>query len=318
MNRILALIFSLSIAGVVSAQQLDSTLLNPTRNPDYYNTLLSNVPLPHHDQNWNAVEETFGRKGVTQGDVFKISFPRSDLKVKLGSVMIEPGLALTAWLAFRPMGNETMMMGDLVLLENEIAPAMGKLLENGLDVSAIHNHIVGESPKVMYMHVGGHGDAEKLAAAMKIVLQQTKTPLGPVSAKTKSTAEIDWGNVESILGHQGKHSGKLLQFGIPRVETLRDDDMEIPPFMGMATGINMQMEGKKAATTGDFVLLVDEVSPVMHALIENGIAVTALHNHMLRETPRLFFMHFWGYDEPEKLARGLRAALDKINSAKAK
>ncbi|MBI3363382.1 MAG: DUF1259 domain-containing protein, partial [Ignavibacteriae bacterium] len=178
-------------------------------------------------------------------------------------------------------------------------------------VVRLPRRVFHDTPAVVYNP--GH-----LAGAMKSVLQQTKTPIGPPPTKAKQTTTPDWGNAESILGQTGKRNGKLLQFSIPRAETISEDDMEIPPFMGMATGINMQMEGKKAATTGDFVLLADEVNPVIRALTENGLAVTAVHNHMLNEMPRLFFVHFWGYDDPEKIARGLRAALDRTTSAQKK
>ncbi len=266
---------------------------------------------------WQPVEKVLGRKGTVQGYVFKVAFPRSDLRVHVGEVAIEPALALTSWIAFKNSGDQSMMMGDLVLLDAEISPVLEKLVANGLEVTAIHNHIVGESPSVKYLHFGGHGDATRLAQAMIAVLSVTKTPLAsPQSPPTPTT--YDWSKVESILGRSGVHKGNVLQFGIPRAETITENGMEIPPFMGMAIALNLQLVGEKAATTGDFVLLGSEVNPVVHALTENGIAVTAIHSHMLFESPRLFFLHFWGVDQPEKLAHGLKAALDKTNSEKRK
>ena len=266
---------------------------------------------------WQSIEKVFNRKGTVQGDVFKIFFPRSDLKVKVGDVSIEPGLALTSWIAFDGSGNNSMMMGDLVLLDSEITPVITKLVANGLEISALHNHIVGESPTIKYLHFGGNGNPEILAQKMMNVLSVIGTPLVPQQSATTTTA-YDWSKVESILGRSGVRKGNVLQFGIPRVETIIENGMNIPPFMGMATALNFQLIGEKAATTGDFVLLASEVNPVVHALIENGIAVTAIHSHMLFESPRLFFLHFWGVEQPEKLARGLRAALDKTNSEKKK
>jgi hypothetical protein len=266
---------------------------------------------------WQSIEKVFNRKGTMQGDVFKISFPRSDLKVKVGDVSIEPGLALTSWIAFDGSSKNSMMMGDLVLLDSEITPVITKLVANGLEISALHNHIVGESPSIKYLHFGGNGNPEILAQKMMSVLSVTGTPLVPQQTATTTTA-YDWSKVESIIGRSGTHKGNILQFGIPRVETIIENGMNIPPFMGMATALNFQLIGEKAATTGDFVLLASEVNPVVHALIENGIAVTAIHSHMLFESPRLFFLHFWGVEQPEKLARGLRAALDKTNSEKKK
>jgi len=266
---------------------------------------------------WQAVEKVFGRKGVIQGDVFKIAFPRSDLRVKIGEISIKPGLALTSWVAFKPIGSHTMIMGDLVLLEEEVIPVMSKLVASGVEVTGLHNHLNNESPRAMYMHYYGQGEPTKLAETMKAAMALTKTPLTPPQPQ-QSPSTIDWTRVESILGWTGQHKGNLLQISIPRAETITESGMDVPPSMGVANAINFQMVGVKAATTGDFVLLASEVNPVVKALTEHDIAVTAIHNHMLTETPRLFFLHFWGVDEPEKLAQGLKAALDKTNSAKKK
>ena len=262
---------------------------------------------------WQSVENIFGRKGTVQGEVLKVSFPRSDLNIRVGNVSIEPPLALTSWIAFKGEGNHSMMMGDLVLLDSEIAPVITKIVANGLEVSAVHNHIVGESPSIKYLHFGGHGDAAILAQAMMAVLSVTGTPLVP-SRFPLTASDHDWSKVESILGRQGVRKGNVLQFGIPRAETITEHEMEIPPFMGMATGLNIQLIGDSAASTGDFVLLANEVNPVVRALTDNGIAATAIHSHMLFESPRLFSLHFWGVGQPEKLARGLKAALDKTNA----
>jgi hypothetical protein len=266
---------------------------------------------------WQPVEKLFNRKGTVQGEVFKVPFPRSDLKIKVGDVLIEPGLALTSWIAFDGSGNNSMMMGDLVLLDSEITPVITKLIANGIEISALHNHIVGESPTIKYLHFNGIGSPEILAQKMMSVLSVTGTPL-VAQQSTATTTAYDWSKVESILGRSGMRKGNILQFGIPRVETITENGMEIPSFMGMATALNMQLIGENAATTGDFVLLASEVNPVVHALIQNGIAVTAIHNHMLFESPRLFFLHFWGVGQPEKLALGLKAALNKTNSEKKK
>lgn len=266
---------------------------------------------------WKTLEHIFGRKGTIQESVFKITFPRSDLKVKVGEVMIEPGLALTGWLAFKPHGNETMMMGDLVLLDTEVPPVISKLSSSGIEITALHNHLINEMPSVMYLHVEGHGQPTKLAEKVKETLAQTGTPLTqPSDIQQPST--FDWTKVEAIMGQKGHRSGNLLQFNIPRAETITENNIVIPPSMGVASPINFQAVGKKAATTGDFVLLADEVNPVIRELTAHGIIVTAIHNHMLVESPRLFFMHFWGYDDPEKLVRGLKSALDKTNHLKNK
>jgi hypothetical protein len=274
--------------------------------------LLSSAAAASQGSDWAEIEKVLERKGTVQGEVFKIAFPRADLKVKVGEVTVEPSLALTSWIAFKKMEGQTMIMGDLVLLDREIAPVTAKLIASGIEITALHNHIVNESPSVMYMHFGGHGDAKALAEKMKAALALTGTPMTlPTAAATATATELDWSKVEATLGYTGHRKGTVLQFGVPRAEKITENRMEVPPFMGMATAINLQMVGEKAATTGDFVLLANEVNPVVKALTENGIAVTAIHNHMLFESPRLFFLHFWGVDTPEKLAAGLKAALDK-------
>jgi hypothetical protein len=261
-----------------------------------------------------GLNNTFGRKGTVSGQVYRITFPRSDLKVKVGDFSVAPGLALTSWLGFIAMGRETMVMGDLVLLDSEVGPVVSKLVAAHLSLTAIHNHLVNEKPNIKYIHISGNGDALQLAAALKTVLGVTGTPLTAPATPTTSASSPDWSKVEAILGKSGKHNGQLLQYTFARKEKLLESGMEMPPSIGMATGINFQMDGSNAGITGDFVLLADEVNPVVKALTDNGITVTAIHNHMLYDDPRLFMMHFWAVSDPEKLAIGLKAALDKTNS----
>lgn len=267
---------------------------------------------------WKRVEDALGRKGSMQpGDVFKFGMPRSDLKVTVEGTPIKPGLALGSWAAFKKSGNEAIVMGDLVLLGSEVEPVMMKLQEMGIEETAIHNHLLGESPRVMYMHIAGHGDAVKLASALKSALALTKTPpASPAASAKQQSLGIDAAQIDQILAHKGKNSGGIYQVSVPRAETITDMGTEIPPSMGTATSINFQPTSNgRAAITGDFVLLGSEVNPVIRALRDHGIQVTALHSHMLTENPRLFFMHYWANDNAVSLARGLRAALDKTNSA---
>ena len=269
---------------------------------------------------WKAVETALGRSGQLQpGDVIRFGMPRKDLHIVLDGVDIKPGLALGSWVAFKRDGGVAMVMGDLVLTEGEVEPVMTKLQENGIRESAVHNHLIGESPRVMYMHIASHGDAIQMAKAIRDALELTKTPLPDAAPAAQLTADLgfDQKQVEQILGHTGKVNGGVLQIGVPRAEAITDSGKTVPPSMGVATAINFQRTGNaKAAITGDFVLLGSEVNPVIKALRQSGIAVTAIHSHMLMEEPRLFFMHFWANDDALKLARGLRAALDNTNSAK--
>jgi biotin operon repressor len=272
------------------------------------------------DSKWKGVEDAMGRPGQVQpGDVLRFAMPRKDLHVMRGDVAIKAGLALGGWAAFVHTEHGAMVMGDLVLTEDEVGPVMRKLQEGGIEISAVHNHLLGESPHVMYMHISSHGDAVKMAHAIHDAVALTKTP-GPDAGSAPAATEplgIDQKAIEETLGRSGKVNGGILQFGVPRVESVTEDGMVVPPSMGVATAINFQPTGAgKAAITGDFVLLGKEVNPVMKALRENGIEVTAVHSHMLMEEPRLFFMHFWANDDAVKLAKGLRAALDSTNSKK--
>jgi len=260
-----------------------------------------------------ALNTVFGKKGTVTGNVFKITYPRSDLKVKVGDFSVAPGLALGSWIGIIKMGNESMMMGDLVLLDSEVPKVITKLVEENLEITAIHNHLINESPTIKYIHFHGSGDAVKLSEEIKSVLAVTGTPLTPPAAQMQ-TQNIDWSKVTAVLGTTGKQNGTLLQYSFPRNEKLTESGMDMPPAMGMATAVNFQIDGSRAAITGDFVLLADEVNPVIKALTENGITPTAIHSHMLHDEPRLFMMHFWAVDDPEKLAKGLKAALDKTNS----
>lgn len=271
-------------------------------------------------KDWKQVENAMGRSGQAQpGDVMKFAMPRKDLHVVLAGVEIKPALALGSWAAFKEAGGGAMVMGDLVLTEDEVQPVMMKLQEGGIQQSAVHNHLIGESPRVMYMHIAAHGDGVQMAKAIHDALALTNTPAtdsGP-AAQPAGDLGFDQKQVEQIIGRPGKVNGGVLQIGVPRSESITDEGMTVPPSMGAATALNFQPTGNgKAAITGDFVLLGSEVNPVLITLRENGIAVTAIHSHMLTESPRLFFMHFWAIDDPVKLAKGLRAALDKTNSAK--
>jgi hypothetical protein len=269
---------------------------------------------------WKKVDEALGRSGTASGDVHRYGFPRTDLNVTLEGVTLKPAFALGGWAAFKPMHGGAMLMGDIVLLETEINPVMAKAIANGLEITAIHNHLLRGNPATFYMHVGGHGDPVKLATALRTALADSKTPLAaPPPAGAPAAIDLDTAQLDQIIGVKGAANGGVYQFGVPRRDPVTENGMQIAPAgpMGVATAINFQPTGSgKAAITGDFVLTGEEVNPVVKALRENGIEITAIHSHMLTEQPRLIFMHFWANDDAIKLARGLRAALDKTASTK--
>ena len=275
---------------------------------------------------WTKVADALGKSGTEMpGGVYRVGLPRTDLHVTLDGVQIKPTLALGSWLAFQTMGDQAMVIGDLVLTEAEVNPVMKKLTESGIEITALHNHLLRAQPATLYMHVLGHGDAAKLATALNAGLALSATPLGNATPSTSSQppaggaaqpqqVDLDTAMIDRVLGAKGKANGGVYQISLRRAETVKDGSMEVPEAMGSAEAINFQPTGGgKAAITGDFVLTGEEVNPVLRALRENGIEVTALHNHMLDDQPRLFFMHFWANDDAAKLAQGLRAALAKVN-----
>ena len=271
------------------------------------------------DINWDKVDAALGRKAAVSGDVHRYGFPRTDLNVTLDGVTIKPALALGGWLAFKPAQGGAMVMGDLVLTEAEITPVLTTLVQNGLEITAIHNHVLRGNPATFYMHVGGHGDPEKMATAILQALQSSKTPLAaPAVPAAQPAIDLDTAQLDKIVGAKGNATGGVYQFTAPRRDPVNEGGMMLAPPgpMGVATAINFQPTGSgKAAITGDFVLTGDEVNPVIKALRASGIEVTAIHSHMLDEQPRLIFMHFWAHDDALKLARGIRDALDKTARA---
>jgi Domain of Unknown Function (DUF1259) len=293
----------LSLALVIVVGLMCSTSLAPAAEPD-----------------WKAVEQALGKPGQLQeGGVFRVGMPRTDLSVTVKGVAVKAGFALGSYAAFKPVGDQAMVMGDLVLLDQEIPGVMSGLFSGGLEVTAVHNHLNEVSPHVMYMHYEGHGDAVQLATALRQALSASATPLGGPAAPAPATAlAFDTKPIEQALGRPGRDLGAgVFQVTVPRAEPITENGMPLLPAMGVVTVLNFQsVTGGKAAITGDFVLLDKEVNPVARTLRQHGIDVTAIHNHGLLDVPRLFYMHFWAVDEPGKLATALRAALDQTNSRK--
>jgi hypothetical protein len=281
------------------------------------------VAGPAHAQaqvDWSATDRALGRAGAAQpGNVHKFSFPRSDLSVTLGGIQLRPALALGSWIAFKQTADgKSMAMGDLVLTEDEVQPVLTRLQKGGVEQTAVHNHLVGETPHVVYMHIMGKGDADKLAQTIHDALAGTKTPMEPPRVGTPVRLDLDTTAFAGALGVAGKGNGGVYQISVARPDVIREGGEEIPPSMGVATAINVQpTTNGRAVATGDFVLLPAEVNPVIRALQGNGISVTALHSHLLMDQPHVLFMHFWGDDDALKLARGLRAALDATAMAPA-
>jgi hypothetical protein len=286
-------------------------------------TLVATLSIPTllnaAEIDWKKVDAALGKTAAVSGEVHRYGLPRSDLHVTLDGVAIKPALALGGWIAFAPMHGEAMVMGDLVLLESEITPVMTKLLDGGLDITAVHNHILRASPATFYMHVGGHGDPEKMAAVIRSALSASNTPFDPpaTTAGPAPTIDLDSAKLDQIMGVKGTATGGVFQFAVPRRDPILESGMQVNGPLGGANAINFQPTGNgKAAITGDFLVTGNEVNPLIRALRAADIEVTAIHSHMLDEQPRMFFIHFWANDEALKLARGIRTALETTAIAK--
>lgn len=264
---------------------------------------------------WAAVDKELGRPGTTQPDgVRRYSFPRTDLHVELDGVTLKPALVLSTWLGFEPMGRKSVVMGDLALTQDEVAPVMSELLKGGIQVTAIHHHVLRSAPFTVYMHIHGMGDPAQLATTVRAALARSHTPLGVPPAPAQTPVDLDTAAMDRIIGTPGKAVSGVYQFSVPRAERITLDGMEVPRSMNTGTAINFQPLGSgRAATTGDFVLLAKEVPPVMRSLRSAGIDVTSLHSHMLGEKPTFYFMHFWGVGDAAQLATRLRTALNLTN-----
>ena len=261
------------------------------------------------------IEQVTGMKGTVKNGEYKITIPQNDLHIVVDGFKIIPPMGLGTWIAFTPCGDSVMMMGDIILSENDVAPVQQEVIRQGLSITAIHNHFVRNRPNVMYMHIDGFGNAGTLAANAKAILDKVSQVRGADPKAAKGDSVVNTLNIpmlDSLLGHKGEMSKGVYKYTIGRPDVmLREHGVPISTFIGFNTWAAWQGTPDKAAVAGDFTMLMDEVQPVIKTLIENGIEVVAVHNHMVHEEPKIFFLHYWGVGPAEKLARGLKAALDK-------
>jgi hypothetical protein len=262
--------------------------------------------------NTDGIAKAMGKEGDLTGEMYRVSFPRSDLTVKVGNVVIKPALALMSWAAFVKSGTTAISYGDLVLLDGEINPVISKLEERGIELSALHNHLLHENPRIMYIHFVGQGNEVEMAKGIWEALALTKSPLVSTPASPEAKPELAK-EIERIIGYEGVMGGGVFHITVPRNDVhVHAMGAAIPGSMGMNTPLNFQLDGKNAAINGDFMLLAAELNPVIKILRANGIEVA--HNHMLDDEPRLIFMHFWAHGDAVDLAKGLKAALMRIGS----
>ncbi len=284
---------------------------NPIDAEDHHATPEKPAELSRYE----TIEALTDAKGkwIEQDGVFKVSFPRSDLHVKAAGVILTPPMGLTVWAAFKFLDNQAMMMGDMVLLEDQVNPVMSVALDNGLEVTALHNHFFWDVPKVMFMHIGGSGDPKQLAAAVGKVFAAIKATSGgkvsrPSANIDPAHTKLDPQKIEAILGGKGEFKDGVYKVTFGRTTTMHGHEMGNA--MGVNTWAAFAGSDAHAMVDGDFAMLEPEVQPVLKALRRAGINIVAIHNHMTGESPRIVFLHFWGVGATTELAMGLKAALN--------
>lgn len=282
-------------------------------------SLLAQITAPNK-LDISQMEQILNQKAKIQKREAKFTVPQNDLDVSVDGFKIIPPMGLGSWAAFSPTPKGAMLMGDIVIKENEIGPVEWVVLENGLSITAIHNHFMRDEPKVMYMHIGGTGPEEQLAQGVKAVFDKVQElregdPAQADAASVQNT--LDTAQIAEILGHKGEMNRGVYKVVIGRPDVqLMDHGMPVSTFMGFNTWAAWQGTPENAAVAGDFTMLESEVEPVIRALVENGIEVVALHNHMIHEEPRIFYLHYWGTGNAKELAKGLKAALDQTGNSK--
>jgi hypothetical protein len=275
----------------------------------------------HQDRagpSWTAVEQALGMKGTVLPDgVFMVELPRDDIQVSIGDVTLDRPMALHSFMAFMDMGSQgSMVMGDLVLQPHELLAVQGSLLRDGLEITAIHNTLVGETPQVYDVHFGGRGDPVKIASKVRAALESAKVPyrISGVGQSDFMQSTIDTRSIDAVMGVKGTYEDGIVHYSVPRADKIMEGGMEVPQSMDVATSLKLQpLPGNKVAAAGEYVLLASEVQPVMRALNSAGITITATHTHMLTEEPRLFYLHLWAVGDAVTIAKGLREAIDQTN-----
>lgn len=284
-------------------------------------TVAAVAPFALAVPDWKPVQDILGREGEVDDGVLRVTFERSDLQVTKGGVPVSADLVFDCWYGFWPMKNgEVMLMGDTCVREDELPAVEKEIHQQGLDLTALHNHLIGETPKIMFLHLSGRGTAAEIARKVKAVLARTATPTGP-KAKETEMKKPDWSAITAVLGKPAESEGDIIEYGFKRRERLTMHGETLPSTDALETApeVKFQMlKDGRAVTYGEMILTADEVAPVFHVLIEHGIEIDALHNHMTAEEPRLFFMHWWAVGKPEVLARGVKAALGRLSLASEK
>jgi hypothetical protein len=309
----LTIILTCSLAGYIIACNNPVMQIKSATNEEKRDTI--SCPPGSSKLDIQKIEQITGMKGAAKNGEYKITVPQNDLNVVVDGFKIIPPMGLGSWAAFTPCADSVMVMGDIIVTENDLKPVQQEVIRQGLMVSAIHNHFVRNHPNVMYMHIDGKGSVDKLSANVKAIFDKVKAVRGKDPKEGKADSVINTINIphlDSIIGAKGEMSKGVYKYTIGRPDVqLQEHGIPVSTFLGFNTWAAWQGTPAKAAVCGDFTMLENEVAPVIKALVENGIEVVAVHNHMVYETPRIFFLHYWGVGPADQLAKGLRSALDQ-------
>jgi hypothetical protein len=259
---------------------------------------------------WRPVQKIMGRAGMAQGDGWELLWPRKDINVLVQGTPLEPGLVLTSWFFFQPLGSNTLLRGRLVLLDSEVGKVLAQLEDQNFKVTALGSPLLSESPKIRTVYFEGQGRETELAKSLQWILTVTGLGNGDIPQPSPTPVVRDWSAIEKILG-LGEKEGPLLSYEFFRNEPILEDGTPVSPSRGTATSIFFQKAGGQIAAAGSFALKAAEVPAVMGLLRAHHIQVTAVENHWIGEAPRLFFVQFWAQGGPEEIAEGFRAALDE-------
>jgi hypothetical protein len=270
--------------------------------------------------NTAQIEQVTGMKGVEKNGEYKITVPQHDLHMVVDGFKIIPAMGLGSWAAFTPCADSAMVMGDIIVTETDLKPVQEEVIRQGLAITAIHNHFVRNRPQVMYMHIDGKGSVATLAGNVKAIFDKVKQvrgkdPKEPAADSVVNTLNIQ--QLDSVIGHRGELSKGVYKYTIGRPDvSLREHGIPVSTFLGFNTWAAWQGTPQRAAVAGDFTMLETEVAPVIKALVQHGIEVVAVHNHMVQEEPRIFFLHYWGVGPVDQLVKGFKAALDQTGKGK--
>jgi biotin operon repressor len=271
-------------------------------------------PVATKDGDWAGVSQALGRPGKLTDTVYRVPLVRSDLMVSSQGVAVKPGLSLGGYATFTRYADTGLLMGDLVVTETEVPKVINALQAHGIELTALHKHLLEQSPPVWWIHVHAMGDPVQLAQGLKAALDATALPAPTPAPAVQPPVAVDTAGIDAALGRKGTADGGIYKFTVARNQAITVSDHVLPAGLGLTTSINFQPVGAdKAAINGDFALTGEEINPVIAALRRGGIQIVEVHNHSLDEQPRLFYLHFWAVDDAVALAKALRPALDATN-----